>query len=157
MEVWFKRAMAANPNYFPACRTKLRYLEPKWGGSPEAMLAFGRECLTNAAYGGEVTTTLVEAYNILAGYLREDPAKLAEFYASPQLWRDVSEVYAEVARRDPDASWYHNNLAWYAWRCGKWEVLAEEVAKIQKPNYRYFGGDSGYKRMLDDLKTHTQH
>ena len=156
METWFQRAMAADPGYFPACRTKLRYLEPKWGGSPEAMIAFGREYLTNTAYKGDVTTTLVEAYKILAGYYHDEPAKLAQFYAWPQLWQDVSEFYAEVARRDPDATWYHNNLAWYAWRCGKWDALAQEVAKIQKPNYSYFGGEVGYQKMLDALKAHTK-
>src|SRR6185503_19500901 len=47
MEQWFKRAMDLDPKNYRACDIKLGYLQPKWYGSAEDMVAFGRECLTN--------------------------------------------------------------------------------------------------------------
>ena len=41
MEEWFRRAMKADPGNYSACSRKLYYLEPKWYGSEEEMLAFG--------------------------------------------------------------------------------------------------------------------
>ena len=41
MEEWFRRAMKADPGNYSACSSKLYYLEPKWHGSEEEMLAFG--------------------------------------------------------------------------------------------------------------------
>jgi uncharacterized protein YqfA (UPF0365 family) len=43
MELWFDRAMAADPNNRDACKAKLYNLEPKWHGSAEEMVKFGRE------------------------------------------------------------------------------------------------------------------
>jgi hypothetical protein len=45
MEKWFQRAITADPDCDPACRSKLYYLEPKWHGSLQDELNFGKQCL----------------------------------------------------------------------------------------------------------------
>ncbi|HTI70986.1 MAG TPA: hypothetical protein VMF06_13535 [Candidatus Limnocylindria bacterium] len=154
MERWFDRAMAADPSYGPAASTKLRYLEPKWGGSPEAMIGFGRECITNTRYQGIMIVTVVEAYQRLAGYQAKDPEALERFYTHPEVWRDVEAAYAEMARRDPEATWYHNNLAWYAWRCRQWPALERELGLLKEPNYSYFGGEEAFQKIVEASKAH---
>ena len=44
MELWFDRAMKADGDDRYACLTKLDWLDPKWHGTAEEMLAFGRAC-----------------------------------------------------------------------------------------------------------------
>ncbi len=41
---WFDRAVAAQFDYMPAYSAMLACLLPRWGGSYDAMLAFGQEC-----------------------------------------------------------------------------------------------------------------
>ena len=67
MELWFRRAMELDPNDYDACSAKCLYLEPKWYGSIDEMLAFGRACVTNKLWGGRVPLMLVDARsNILS-------------------------------------------------------------------------------------------
>jgi hypothetical protein len=155
MELWFDRAMIADPGAYRACFTKLRFLEPKWGGSAEAMIAFGHQCLTNQAYKGRAVATLADAYQVLEGYL-DDPRKLAQFYANPKIWKDIEATYAEVERRDPGATWYHNKFARSAWLGGHWDVLARELEAIREPNYEDLGGEGIYKRMIVDARQHAK-
>ena len=49
---WFQRAMALDPNNYEACQSKLDYLQPKWHGSREDMLEFGRTCVASETWGG---------------------------------------------------------------------------------------------------------
>jgi hypothetical protein len=42
MELWFDRAMKANGDSRRACWSKLDWLDPKWHGTPEEMLARDR-------------------------------------------------------------------------------------------------------------------
>jgi len=46
------RAMKLDTNSYAACRSKIYYLEPKWHGSPEEMIAFGRQCVQSTKLGG---------------------------------------------------------------------------------------------------------
>ena len=45
MELWFKRAMTADPDCYPACLAKLDYLQLAGQGRPGTeLVAFGRQC-----------------------------------------------------------------------------------------------------------------
>jgi hypothetical protein len=72
MEKWFQRAMALDPANYAACGHKMHYLEPKWYGSEEDMLAFGRECVTSGKWKGSVPLTLAEAHDALARYVPKE-------------------------------------------------------------------------------------
>jgi hypothetical protein len=54
MELWFQRAMQLNTNNYEACLKKLRYLNPKWYGTREDMIGFGRQCVASTNWGGRV-------------------------------------------------------------------------------------------------------
>jgi len=82
MEMWFKRATDLNPNYYDAFHAKLYYLEPKWFGSPEDMLAFGRECVASKKWGGRVPLILRDAHEVLAKLEKKD--QRADYWKRPQ-------------------------------------------------------------------------
>jgi hypothetical protein len=51
---WFDRAVAAQFDYYPAYIRFLWALRPRWGGSHEAMYAFGVECLKTGRFETDV-------------------------------------------------------------------------------------------------------
>jgi tetratricopeptide (TPR) repeat protein len=69
MELWFKQATDLNPDYYDAFDAKLYYLEPKWYGSQEDMLEFGRECVASKKWGGHVPLILRDAHEKILKYL----------------------------------------------------------------------------------------
>ena len=62
MELWFDRAMKANGDDRSACWTKLDWLDPKWHGTPEEMLAFGRACRDTKNWRTGITLLVADAH-----------------------------------------------------------------------------------------------
>ncbi len=91
MEKWFQRAMDLDPANYMACKRKMYYLEPKWHGSAEDMLAFGRECVESRKWTGAVPLVLPEAHETVGNYLPE--SKRAEYWMQPQVWKDVQAAF----------------------------------------------------------------
>jgi hypothetical protein len=88
MEGWFRRAMTADPDCRAACRAKLLYLAPKWGGRRADMVAFGRQCARTGNWHAGLPFLLYDAYGD-GDYTRpDDPA-----FAAAEAWADVREVF----------------------------------------------------------------
>jgi hypothetical protein len=68
MERWYRRAVDLDPTLHEAIESKLEYLEPKWHGSREEMLAFGRELLRDGKWNDGQPMNLVAAHLRLAQY-----------------------------------------------------------------------------------------
>jgi hypothetical protein len=73
MEKWFTRAMEADGNNQPACSAKLNWLDPKWHGSVEEMLAFGRECRDTKNWRTGITLLLADAHVRASRYVPQEP------------------------------------------------------------------------------------
>ena len=97
MELWFRRAMALDPDYYEACRSKLNYLDPKWAGTIEEMLKFGHLCVTNKTWGGRVPLILVEAHRTIRAEYASDSMK-ADYWKAPEVWLDVKGGVRSVFR-----------------------------------------------------------
>jgi hypothetical protein len=110
METWFARAMKANPDNKLACDKKLYYLYPRWHGSHEEMIAFGRECLATQNYWGALPEVLYDAHMAVA---KEMPDRKA-YLALPGVWADLEAVnrgFLDVFPDSPKAGWYRSRLA----------------------------------------------
>ncbi len=149
MEVWFVRAMKAYSNNWTACNTKLMYLEPKWGGSPEAMVEFGRECRTNEAWGWDVRLMIVDAHWAVSGYAKDRKLYLRQ----PEVWEEIHAAYEDYFRNNPD-SVYRRNYAWYAYTCEDWAVLKHQLPFLTEDDYDYFGGKESFDAMVGEAKKH---
>jgi hypothetical protein len=145
-ELWFKRAMALYTNNYDACHAKLTYLQPKWHGSAEAMLAFGKECVDSEVWGGRVPLILADAHEALAYYVPQ--AGRADFWKQPQVWRDVKAAYEKFFLLNPDAISWRHNYARYAFWCEAWDDLNKQIPLLGEVNYDYFGGREEYERMV---------
>lgn len=58
---WFDKAVAAEVDYKPAYTAILWAYRPRWGGSHQKMLSFGRECMESGLYDTVVPYIMVQA------------------------------------------------------------------------------------------------
>ncbi len=126
MEKWFQRAMDANPDNYDACTSKLYYLEPKWHGSPEAMLEFGHQCFDSQNWHGDVAFVLLDAHIALSKY-QPDP-KL--YYRNEIVWSDFCTVYTAYLNAYPTDDQIRSKFAYYACLCGHWTEANDLFKKL---------------------------
>lgn len=157
METWFLRAMKADPNYVQAARAKLLYLEPKWEGSEEEMVAFGRLCATSGVWGGYVPFMLKEAHERIASYL--NPNDQAEYLRRPEVREDVKTSFTSYFKRYPmDDSIRYEYAAW-DYRAEQWEDFLSQIQILKsdgsKPFYvDFFGGTAKFDEMVRTAEKH---
>lgn len=99
MELWFDRAMKANGDDRAACFTKLDWLDPKWHGSAEEMLAFGRACRDTKNWRTGITLLVADAHWRIAGELGPEQGKYMNL---PEVWADIQPVYDEYLKHHPN-------------------------------------------------------
>jgi tetratricopeptide (TPR) repeat protein len=126
MEKWFKRAMFADPDNLDACRKKMYYLEPKWHGSAEHMLEFGRALLAGGNWDARLPFQLIDAHLTLAGYA----SNRAAYYKDEGVWKDVKAVYETYLKGHPDSpmerSWFAKLACW----CGHFDVAHSQFQEL---------------------------
>ena len=152
MELWFNRAMEANTNDYTACNRKLYYLEPKWYGSAEDEVAFGRECVQSAKWGGDVPLTLVDAHTDINS--RNKDALQANYWKRPDVWADIQAAYDRFFELNPDAMGTFKNYAWYAYHAEQWNKLNELLPRLGPADYYLFGGQEAFDKMVEDAHAH---
>jgi hypothetical protein len=152
MELWFNRAMKANTNDYFACKQKLYYLEPKWYGSDDEQLTFGRECLHSTNWGGRVPLALVDAHDYINR--RNEGEDKTNYWKRPEVWSDVQAAYDRFFELNPDATGWYHNYALYAYRAEQWDKLNELLPKLGPVNYSYFGGKEQFDKMAQLAREH---
>ena len=137
MELWFDRAMAAHPDNRAACDSKLHYLLPKWHGSTEEALAFGRECVNGNNWVADLPFVLILAHSTLA----QDSGNPDQYYRLPQVWEDVQSAYVPYMDAKPDNNWLHSEYTSWAVRCGHLTEARQQFEKLgNKAVAQAFGG-----------------
>lgn len=151
MELWFNRAMENDPEDSDACSAKLYYLEPKWYGSKEDMLEFGRECVQNTNWSGTVPLTLVDAhYTICNDYT--DASEQTNYWKQPDVWADISSAYERYLQDYPNDSSRIAYYARYAYYAQQWDKLNQLIPKVTPDYYDIFGGTDEFERVAEVAK-----
>jgi hypothetical protein len=153
MELWFNRAMENNTNDYEACQAKLNYIEPKWHGSTEAMLEFGRECVTNQAWGGNIPLILLDAHKSIQRQYVDDSEK-SDYWKQPEVWADVKMAFDRFFELNPKSTGWHHDYALYAYKSEQWDKLNELIPKLGPINYNFFGGTNEFEKMVQLAKEH---
>jgi tetratricopeptide (TPR) repeat protein len=128
MEKWFWRAMDADNDNLDACNKKLRWLEPKWHGSPEDLLEFARTCRDTKNWSSGIPLLLAEAHHRLAGYLPE--AKRFEYMSDPDVWREIHGVYLDYLKNVPEDLVARSEYADFCYLCGQYKEGHEQFQKL---------------------------
>ena len=153
MELWFQRAMELDPNSYAACGRKSYYLEPKWYGSPEDLLKFGRECVASEKWGGRVPLVLVDAHMRLVRYVPDGKQK--EYWKRPEVWKDLKAGFDKFFENCPDANGTRQRYVLCAYRCEQWEELNRQVSLLKSVDYDYFGGKPKFEEIQRLAKEHS--
>lgn len=138
MEKWFKAAVAADPDAFAAYAEKLEYLEPKWCGSPDDMLSFGRECMAFLPDDSERRLTLVAVHLRLSQYDVPDYAYLPQrsyFAKSPKIWTDIEAAYEPYIKACGLSDFHRLRYA----RLALWCKQPDKARELLRPYGNYDG------------------
>lgn len=153
MELWFDRAMNLDSNDYEACSSKLFYLEPKWYGTAEDMLDFGRECVQSTNWGGYAPITLVDAHIAICNEYT-DESERTNYWKQPDVWPDIKAAYDRFFELNPKATDIYKNYAWYAYRAEQWDAFNEIAPKVRPEDYNFFGGKDEFNKMVHLAKEH---
>jgi hypothetical protein len=154
MELWFNRAMKLNTNNYGACKNKLWYLDPRWHGSDEDLIAFGRECVASKRWGGQVPLILADAHSAIRAYNFGREPERSAYWRRPEVWPDVKASFDRFFQLNADAVNYHQNYAFYAYRCQQWDELSRQLSLMRTTNYSIFGGKGQFEKMLKEAAAH---
>jgi hypothetical protein len=122
LDRWFRRANDAMPDQYSTGLAKLLCLEPKWGGSAEEMIAFGRQCVATHDWASRMPYILYEAHYRLAKYSDDFVA----YWRQPEVWADVRAFFEPFLAANPTE--YHDRTAYAfcAYNAGEWKVAHEQ-------------------------------
>ncbi len=133
MERWFRRAMEANGNGLQACRAKAYWLEPKWFGSEEDLIAFGRLCGDTKNW--EAGITLLEPECGLIATSAWDRPPGGDFWKSPEVWKRCRAIFEEYLSHNPEDNAQRSRYAIIASLTGHHGEATEQYEKLGENFY----------------------
>ena len=132
VDQWFDRAMQLDSCNELACLRMLEYLNPKWGGSVEDMVKFGRKMYETGNWAGGVSG-MIHQVHWRAAYLgpKAQPGQPdRDYFKSPQVWNELHDYYEAKLTRRPQwtilRTYYMLAAAWSE----HWDVANEQLKKL---------------------------
>ncbi|MFL5329809.1 MAG: hypothetical protein ACJ8C4_12935 [Gemmataceae bacterium] len=125
MEKWFDRAMKANSDNRRACEVRLASLDPRWQGSTEAILEFGKKCRETKNWRAGITLLVGEAHLRQAKYLESQGQSVGAYLKQPHVWEEIRAVNDEYLSHFPHD---HDSRSRYACLC----FLAEQYTEAHR-------------------------
>jgi hypothetical protein len=138
MEKWFERAMKANGDNRQACYAKLDWLDPKWHGSLEEMMAFGRACRETKNWRAGITLLAIDAHRRARQHSPEGQQR--DYFKKEEIWKEVRELYDEYLQHYPADHAERSKYAAYCYLCGKYAESHQQFQTVGDnltsfPNY----------------------
>jgi tetratricopeptide (TPR) repeat protein len=125
MELWFNRCVENNPSYGAVYDAKEWYLQPRWHGSAEETLEFGRFCTRLHIWDNNVFKVLDRAHQHL--WNNGDTEK---YYGNAAVWVDIRSVYEPYLRRFPKDIMTRAEYSFRAGWCGQYQVALDQIAAM---------------------------
>ncbi len=129
LRTWFDRTVAAQFDYNPAYGEMLWYLRPRWGGSHEAMLAFGRACLETKRFDTVVPSTFIRAVDDVSSEVDDWRTTYQEASVAADVLACSRGMVDEPTRR-AEQPLRLSYLAINAWMCGRADEAGKALAAL---------------------------
>ena len=128
--LWFDRAIAAQFDYGPAYHAILNAYLPRWGGSHEQMIAFGRACRATKRYDTEVPTYFATAVRDVMNEI-DSPREWLRGQADilRDLMADDEARIAATTRKSAIDQW-RSMLVIHAWLAEQYDVASRNLAQL---------------------------
>jgi hypothetical protein len=147
LDKWYQRALDADPDNYAAAEAVRYYLEPKWYGSPDEMIAFGRSCFETRNWHGNMAFMLVDAHIALA----KESTNTEAYYRDAKVWADLSSVYIAYLQVYPKDDEVRSKYAYYACQCQQWTTANELFKQLgDNADDDVFGGKEKLQQMKAD-------
>jgi hypothetical protein len=157
MELWFNRAMKADPDDYDACVSKLDYLEPKWYGSADEMLKFGRQCVAAGNWDAGIPYILVAAHLGLSQYIQGDGNQDGEaiyFKNNPGAWDEIWAVYEELSKHRPLSNFRKLQFARIAAYTNHWKEANQILDETRGSTDFRLWTDDEYLKFQSEVRSH---
>lgn len=135
MEKWFERAMKAFPMNKTACEQKLDWLDPKWHGNLEDLMAFGRACRDTKNWAGGFTVIIADAHFRASQHMEKE--EQTKYLHSQEVCDEIKSVYEEYLKHYPGDNEERTRYAAYCFVCGRYLESDKQFKKLGD-NFHYF-------------------
>jgi hypothetical protein len=122
-ELWFGRAIKANPDDLVSYQAKGNYLKPKWYGSDDDLWNFGVEAAKTQNWSAKIPMVLVDL--MVSDLWKKHP----EYLTDPDKWQVLESTFRGYLNQFPRSNYYRSIFARWATEGQHW-VVAEEQFKI---------------------------
>jgi len=134
---WFEVARKIAPGSFEPYNARRNELLPRWGGSDEALLVFGREAFRQQHWGSRAPLELVETHQWIA----KGPPEKKGYMARADVCADIKSVYDTLLAKYPGARTDRSRYARRLMTCKAWREADEQFRRLgDRPALPVFGG-----------------
>lgn len=119
MEMWFQRAIKADPDDSEAYFNKEWFLQPRWYGSVPDQLAFGKECVKTQNWESNVPMVFTKGIALAAD-------NQPDLYAQPDIWTPTEKTYRDFLARYPASNYFRTFFAKHAYDGDHWDVARQQ-------------------------------
>ncbi len=141
--LWFDRALSVEMDCPKAFSNLMYGMQPRWGGSHDAILALGMEALKTHRFDTETPYVYIDAVTTIGDDLKDDPAAADAFWKNPMIWAGLNEAFTGIigpASRYAYAAgknWNRSRQAAFAWKTGHPDIarkLLDELGNAVYPS-----------------------
>jgi hypothetical protein len=125
MEKWFDRAMRADNDNETACRLKMDWLDPKWHGSIDDLLDFGRACRDTGNWSTGIPLLLAEAHYRVARMTRMH-------FADQAVANELIATYEAYLQHRPNNNYVRSEFAGVCYWCEHFDEANREFQRLGK-------------------------
>ena len=152
LRAWFDRAVSAQFDYLPAYKALLWAYRPRWLGSHELMLAFGKACAETRRFETAVPSRLMVACADVVSEVKQPEA----VFRHPIVKEAVSLMsrgYLDTAGTPPwTRAMRVSNATMCAWLAGDYplakEALTQAGPRLHRTTQNYLGAMLQHEKML---------
>jgi hypothetical protein len=119
MEQWFERAMQADSDNQRACWLKMEWLHPKWHGTRDELVAFGKACRDTNNWRAGIPLLVAEAHLGVTDDLLLDNAGKNAYMRRDDVWGDIEMVYTEHLKHRPKDNLARTQFGYYSYLCSR--------------------------------------
>jgi len=144
MELWFQRAIKADPDDFDAYTAKEWYLQPRWYGSVDEVIGFGQECIQTENWSAKLPLVFSVGVADAAG---QDWS----FYTKPEIWTPLEKSYLDFLDHFPNSVFYRTNFAYQAYEGGHFDVARKQFHILGSDWDRTVISEASYRDISREL------
>jgi hypothetical protein len=134
---WFEIARRLSPGSDAPYDNRRNALLQRWGGSDDALLAFGREAFARQEWGSRASLELVEVHQWIA----KGPPVKTGYMGRADVCADIKAVYDAFLTRYPDASTDRSRYVHRLMTCKAWSEADTQLRRLgDRASMTVFGG-----------------